>query len=376
MIGALIGAAGSIASSAIGAKASRNEGRANREWQSKENQLGRDFQLMMWNKNKDYTERMYHYNNKYNSPAAQRDRLKSAGYNPALAMYGGAQSVGQSSAPATPEATMPYQSTSLPYHSASSWINPMVEGVSQAFQNLPLKKAQENVLNKQGDLLDKDISWKDRLNSAFLKKALGETDFTKSKTDYQKTMNKFAPQTMQLQNDMVSQNLLKVQEETQNIRERTIAQRIQNSYMPEQLKSTIAQNLASSFSLYQSGNLSRQMMRTEVFNTTRMSYEAAKSRMDVDFKGKTKDTRMKMLDEQYKTIQKQQDVLLEQLEKARKENNWYEYNQIMGSISQLASSISTGVAAGVMIGKFRRGATPPASPPPNVYQPSSGPIYY
>lgn len=81
--GALISGVGSLVSGMFGASSQSDANRANlqiarenREWQTKENQLNRDWQEKMWNAE-----------NAYNTPSAMRARLQEAGYNP-QALFG------------------------------------------------------------------------------------------------------------------------------------------------------------------------------------------------------------------------------------------------------------------------------------------------
>ena len=80
-----------------------SENRKNREFQARENQKARDFELDMWNKN-----------NAYNDPKEQMARLKNAGISPHLAYQNGApmnSSQGQASSGAS--STIPGQAPQL-----------------------------------------------------------------------------------------------------------------------------------------------------------------------------------------------------------------------------------------------------------------------
>ena len=69
------------------------QNRANRKWQSKENQKARDYNTEMWEKN-----------NAYNDPTQQMARLKNAGINPHLA-YSQGGVTNTSSSPASSNAS-------------------------------------------------------------------------------------------------------------------------------------------------------------------------------------------------------------------------------------------------------------------------------
>ena len=96
-IPAIAGAVGSIGSGIMNlvSQADANEANKqiaaeNREWQSGENQLSRDWQEKMWNAQ-----------NAYNTPSAMKARLKEAGWNPFLAdsEVGSASNAGSAGSP-------------------------------------------------------------------------------------------------------------------------------------------------------------------------------------------------------------------------------------------------------------------------------------
>lgn len=70
-----------------------DQNKANRKWQSEENQKARDYNTLMWEKN-----------NAYNDPSAQMERLKKAGINPHLA-YAQGGVMNTSSSPASSNAS-------------------------------------------------------------------------------------------------------------------------------------------------------------------------------------------------------------------------------------------------------------------------------
>lgn len=103
----LFGGLGSVISGAIGAKSTSDSNKANlkinqmnNDFNAREAQKARDFQLDMWNKE-----------NEYNSASSQRKRLESAGYNPymsdaqagtAAGMSGTSAATAAGAAPQTP----------------------------------------------------------------------------------------------------------------------------------------------------------------------------------------------------------------------------------------------------------------------------------
>ena len=76
IIPALIGAIGAVGGAALGAASNNkniSQNQMNNEFNAREAQKARDFQLEMWNRQ-----------NEYNSPANQRKLRAEAGYNPYL----------------------------------------------------------------------------------------------------------------------------------------------------------------------------------------------------------------------------------------------------------------------------------------------------
>lgn len=99
--------------------------RANREWQSEENQKARDYQTQMWERQ-----------NEYNTPANQRQLLMDAGYNPfVLEQNGSTSAAGGGSVPGM---------QSLPNQPHMEPINPL-GGVSSLMNAVSLSNQKEQV---------------------------------------------------------------------------------------------------------------------------------------------------------------------------------------------------------------------------------------
>lgn len=71
----------------ISRKEQRKENKKQREWQSKENQLSRDHNLMLAELQNKWNKEQWDRENAYNSPSQQMQRFKDAGLNPNL-IYG------------------------------------------------------------------------------------------------------------------------------------------------------------------------------------------------------------------------------------------------------------------------------------------------
>lgn len=104
----LFGGVGSVISGAIGAKTTADTNKTNlkinqmnNDFNAREAQKARDFQLDMWNRE-----------NQYNSASSQRKRLEEAGYNPYMS---DAQAGTASSVSGTPAASAAGAASQLPY---------------------------------------------------------------------------------------------------------------------------------------------------------------------------------------------------------------------------------------------------------------------
>lgn len=106
--GGLFGGLGSVISGAIGAKSTSDSNKANlkinqmnNDFNAREAQKARDFQLDMWNKE-----------NEYNSASSQRKRLENAGYNPYMSDAQAGTAAGMSG---TSAATAAGAASQIPY---------------------------------------------------------------------------------------------------------------------------------------------------------------------------------------------------------------------------------------------------------------------
>lgn len=89
----ILGAAGDFSSS----WSQREDNEAARAWQSSENQKTRDFNAEQSQLQRDWSEKMWNLQNEYNTPTMQVQRLQQAGINPAAAFSQGVGSSGSSS---------------------------------------------------------------------------------------------------------------------------------------------------------------------------------------------------------------------------------------------------------------------------------------
>ena len=115
LLGSIAGGLFGIGSSVLQNSQNRQNIRETNQMNYKINQMNNQFNERMAMQQRNFQERMWHNENLYNTPSAQRQRLQEAGLNPYLMMNGGsagtAQSVGTgSSASSSGSAVMqPFQ---------------------------------------------------------------------------------------------------------------------------------------------------------------------------------------------------------------------------------------------------------------------------
>lgn len=116
MIGAAIGAAGSLASGVVNAIGNNRQGSKNRKHQLEMQQIQNEWASSESQKSRDFAKSMFDATNEWNSAKNQRARLEEAGLNPYLMMNGGSAGSAQStsaisSSGASGSGGTPYQYT-------------------------------------------------------------------------------------------------------------------------------------------------------------------------------------------------------------------------------------------------------------------------
>lgn len=116
MIGAAIGAAGSLASGVVNAIGNSRQGSKNRKHQLEMQRIQNEWASSESQKSRDFAKSMFDATNEWNSAKNQRARLEDAGLNPYLMMNGGSAGSAQStsataSSGASGSGGTPYQYT-------------------------------------------------------------------------------------------------------------------------------------------------------------------------------------------------------------------------------------------------------------------------
>ncbi len=251
-----------------------NENQKNKDWQSAENALARQWQQDFWKEQFDYS---FDKNNAYNTPAASMSRLTAAGYNP----FGSNPQVGMASP--TNQST-PIASTvgSPATQSAPSQI-PMqrfdfgqgFKDIAEGLSALALAKKSgvetnrierllsDEVMNAHYAALQKKIdyeftqkygdernNWANEKLRAEVNKVFKECALLVEQENYQKAVNKFEEQLRQLE---VTYKGLINKEQIEKLK-----------YIGKLYRSEISRNFASAYESQQKGDLDKQvrMIRT------------------------------------------------------------------------------------------------------------------
>nr|WEW54462.1 MAG: DNA pilot protein [Microvirus Sku28] len=333
--------AGQLATTAFGAAASFGNSRRSIKAQKAENKLNRDFQREMWNKNRDYSLKMWQKNNEYNDPKNQVERLKGAGMNPALAMQKGNLGTA-ATAPTAPSVSGGAGGITPP--SVDAGIN----AITDFGFNLAQRIAQVKNTNASSALLGSQTDLNKGLSPFVGKKALSEIDLN----DSQKTLNSkvsklkeieslYSPESYRLNNDLVGQQIGLIQEETRLIEQQALQQSLQNTYLPDILKSQIAESQSRTALNFANGQLSQQEFKKKIYETTDMMYQSSISQARARFEGKVLDEQLSNLKKWRETADKQIENLTQQAELMKKNNDMYMYNVIMNSIKDISVSLGT-----------------------------------
>ena len=139
VFGSAISAIGGMASSSIASSSAASQNDKQRQWASEEwtrqFNMEKAHQAVMYNKQladyRDEWTRQFNLQNEYNSPGAQAERLRAAGFNPAMMMMNG----GSTSVPVS--ASMP-QSPSVPQPATpnSGNFNPQYSAFADSIQSI------------------------------------------------------------------------------------------------------------------------------------------------------------------------------------------------------------------------------------------------
>lgn len=248
IIPALIGAVGTIGAAALGAAAnSKNtaQNQMNNEFNAREAQKARDFQLQMWNKQ-----------NEYNSPANQRRLRAEAGYNPYLGYDSNAGVAGSTGSTSQASAAPPLAVNPEVYSELGSQLGRAGQMLYQERESNAHTKAlqgEADVSRAQAMQVFSNIDW-GKLSPEY-KKWMRETGLQRAQLDYD--TNK-----QNLQNLRWS-NLIQMAERT-NLLLSAQTKRTLNKYLDQSEQTRINVMAAQYYDLMASGHLKYQQCKESI----------------------------------------------------------------------------------------------------------------
>lgn len=203
-------------------------------------------------KQREWTEMMWNKQNEYNSP----EKMIERGLNPYLNPQAGIAS----SVSAGAQANQPE-----PFNIGSG-ISQGVSSVSAYLGQL----AQSKRATAEAGLIDKETSWKDALNQAYLDKALGDTNYknmmsrgfwTKERAELSAQLG-LSTEAVNLANLKQAGLLMQAQEAYTILQ--ADAQKVLNKYLDKQQQADLLNKAASYQLLIDQGRLTRRQAETEV----------------------------------------------------------------------------------------------------------------
>lgn len=207
---ALIGAGASLLGNLFGSKSQSDANKTN----LKIAQMNNEFNQRMMQKQMDYNTEMWQRQNEYNTPAAQVQRLRNAGLNPALMMgqgqTGTASAVGGvSPASANPAEVKPYI--------------PDMSGISQAAQQYAALELQKSRIQSENALTDaqtRNMYIENQYKaSQLLADIAAKSAMTKNlqaKTTYQQIENSMRKQMLGAEYELTMRQQQSVEQQTRN----------------------------------------------------------------------------------------------------------------------------------------------------------------
>ena len=204
MIGAAIGAAGSLASSAVNAIGNNRQGSKNRKHQLQMQKIQNEWASSESQKSRDFAKSMFDASNEWNSAKNQRSRLEEAGLNPYLMMSGGSAGTAQSTSATASSGSSGFGGT--PYQYTPTNVIGDVGSFAGAMKSL----SEARKTGTEADLLDR---YGDSDYSSRIANTEADTYFKQRQSDVataqranlllsaeaQEVMNSYLPQEKQIQ---------------------------------------------------------------------------------------------------------------------------------------------------------------------------------
>lgn len=273
IIPALIGAISAIGAAGVGAAANNkniSQNQMNNDFNAREAQKARDFQLQMWNKQ-----------NEYNSPANQRKLRAEAGYNPYLGYDSNTGVAGSTGSTSQANAAPPLAVDPGVYSELGSQLGRAGQMIYQERESNARTKAlqgEADVTRAQAMQVFSNIDW-GKLSPDY-KKWMRETGLQRAQLDYD--TNK-----QNLQNLRWS-NLLQKAERT-NLLLSADTKRTLNKYLDQSEYTRINLMAAQYYDMMASGHLKYQQCKESIAKQILMAkqgtwYESMTSKNNLDYR--------------------------------------------------------------------------------------------
>lgn len=251
-------------------------------------QMNNEFNERMLQKQMDYNTEMYErqlgdqwafYNDQkeYNSAAAQVQRYKNAGINPAIAMSGQGAGVAQSmTAPSAQGITPP---TATPYSADYSSIPEAFGNAVDALMKIKMQNSQKQNLDVQTDNMRIEGKYLGAETLARIAKLKAETKSSQAKTDIDRIMKLFLPRQQEADLTLKTRQAQQVYEGAKLAAAETLLKNKQVDFLPIQVRADLAEQAARTQLLYSQNKLTKKQVEHEV---QKMSETAAKTSLTVE----------------------------------------------------------------------------------------------
>lgn len=208
---ALIGAGASLLGNLFGSNSQSDANKTN----LKIAQLNNEYNERMMQKQMDYNTEMWQRQNEYNTPAAQVQRLRYAGLNPALMM-----GQGQTGTAASAGGVSPAQAN----HAEVKPYIPDMSGISQAAQQYAALELQKSRIQSENALTDAQTrnmyienQYKASQLLADIAAKSAETKNVRAKTTYQQIENSMRKQMLGAEYELTMRQQQSVEQQTRNM---------------------------------------------------------------------------------------------------------------------------------------------------------------
>ncbi len=322
--------------------------------------------LMANQANQLFSEKMWNAQNEYNTPLAQANRLRQAGINPYLAMQNDGN-VGQAQGANIPSGSPDMTSGSVDASLAASQ-NSLFGSVGNVLQSAFANITQQKMADAQVQKFKSEAKYQDIMNMfayadmyTKVQKQMAEAKDVDSRRKYQDILNFITENTKEYQMELIHSNSTKAFNEVQlqqdehnlneaNLRSRNLEADLLEAnlyWLPKEKAAGIAQAYAQAYASTASAKAAEAAAENYAADTYGKRFD---NKMRDDLSSVIRKSERSRYESQSVTL----DVLKQELEKAKKDNNTYMIRMIGDLIGQIAGAAgSVGVGYGTAIRGFK-----------------------